>query len=412
MIIQRCKGSKDLCPEEMTGFRLVEDTFRDSCLKWGYGEVRTPTLEYLHLFTSTGTLTPAMLGKVYSFLDWDGWSGERVVLRPDGTIPVARLYIDNLAGKGLAKLFYVTNVFIFEPTGKESREKWQCGAELIGGDPRLADIELMLLALEVLRKLGIKDINLRISHAGVIRAILKKARLSPEEEVRIFDRILDGDAEALAGLGAKRPELEQILPLLLNLKGKSSGFLKNMKALLNGSFPEMGTALDDFIGIAASLEELGISYQIDVTSGRGLEYYTGIMFQLYSGEERVGGGGRYDALIPLMGGADTTASGFALYQERLMSLLSTEVCARPAGRRVLVRTSPDALRRGLDVAGKLREAGYVAEFYHSRTNPKEISWLVDVGEDGLVLTDIARQKNHEFQSAGEILAFLRESGRK
>ena len=93
MRVQRCKGTRDLSPEEMARFRLIEGAFRDCCLKWGYEEVRTPTLEYLHLFTSTGTLTPSRLNKVYSFLDWDGWSGERVVLRPDGTIPVARLYV-------------------------------------------------------------------------------------------------------------------------------------------------------------------------------------------------------------------------------------------------------------------------------------------------------------------------------
>ncbi len=157
MRVQRCKGSRDLSPEEMRGFRLIEGVFRDCCLKRGYEEVRTPTLEYLHLFTSTGTLTPSRLGKVYSFLDWDGWSGERVVLRPDGTIPIARLYIDTMAEKELAKLFYVTNVFIFEETGKETREKWQCGAELIGAGSTIADVELVILALEVLKKLGLKD---------------------------------------------------------------------------------------------------------------------------------------------------------------------------------------------------------------------------------------------------------------
>ena len=96
MRVQRCKGTRDLSPEEMTRFRLIEAVFRDSCLKWGYEEVRTPTLEYLYLFTSIGTLTPSLLSKVYSFLDWDGWSGERVVLRPDVTIPVARLYIESM----------------------------------------------------------------------------------------------------------------------------------------------------------------------------------------------------------------------------------------------------------------------------------------------------------------------------
>ena len=95
MISQRCKGARDMLPDDTERFRHIEDAFRSSCLNWGYQEVKTPTLDYLHLFTTAGTLTPSMLNKVYSFLDWDGWSGERVVLRPDGTIPVARLYIEN-----------------------------------------------------------------------------------------------------------------------------------------------------------------------------------------------------------------------------------------------------------------------------------------------------------------------------
>ncbi|GAH09769.1 unnamed protein product, partial [marine sediment metagenome] len=133
-----------------------------------------------------------MLGKVYSFLDWDGWSGERVVLRPDGTIPVARLYIDSMEGEELAKLFYIANVFIFEETGKKTRERWQCGAELIGTGAPLADVELVMLALEVLRRLRLEGIELRLSHAGLIKALLAKLGLSAEEQTKMFDRILDG----------------------------------------------------------------------------------------------------------------------------------------------------------------------------------------------------------------------------
>ena len=172
MKIERCKGFRDLLPDEMLKFRTIEGAFRDSCLKWGYNEVKTPTLEYLHLFTSTGTLTPGLLNRVYSFLDWDGWSGERVVLRPDGTIPIAGLYVDFFEKGNLAKFFYVTNMFIFEETGKESREKWQCGVELIGAKSPLADIELISLALEVLRKLNIAGVEIKLSHAGVIKALL------------------------------------------------------------------------------------------------------------------------------------------------------------------------------------------------------------------------------------------------
>jgi len=98
MKVPRCKGMRDLLPDDMAKFRQIEEVFRHCSTKWGYEEVRTPMLEYLHLFTATGTLTAGMLGRVYSFLDWDGWSGERVVLRPEGTIPAARLYLEDFAG--------------------------------------------------------------------------------------------------------------------------------------------------------------------------------------------------------------------------------------------------------------------------------------------------------------------------
>ena len=138
MKIKRCKGMRDLSPEEMILFRQVEGICRDSFIKWGYREVRTPTIEYLHLFTSAGTLTPGRLGKVYSFLDWDGWSGERVVLRPDGTIPVARFYAESLEGQGLARLFYAANTFIFEEPAEKTRETcpvWPHAYLRVPGDP-------------------------------------------------------------------------------------------------------------------------------------------------------------------------------------------------------------------------------------------------------------------------------------
>src|SRR3989304_10566179 len=116
----------------MSKFQFVARQFRHACSSRGFEEVRTPTIEYVHLFTSAGTLTPGMLRRVYSFLDWDGWSGERVALRPEGTIPAARLYIDNLQDQGLARLFYLINTFGYDETGREARERWQGGVELLG----------------------------------------------------------------------------------------------------------------------------------------------------------------------------------------------------------------------------------------------------------------------------------------
>src|SRR3989304_6309494 len=145
----RCRGMKDMLPADMQRFRRIEEAFREVCLGWGYEEIRTPVIEHLHLFTAAGTLSPQMLERVYSFLDWDGWSGERVVLRPDSTIPAARLYVERPADGRTAKLFYVQNVFRFAQ-GDESREDWQCGVELIGESQPQGDIELVLLAREVL----------------------------------------------------------------------------------------------------------------------------------------------------------------------------------------------------------------------------------------------------------------------
>lgn len=216
----RCRGMRDMMPDEMRRFRRVEEAFRAACLGWGYEEIRTPVLEYLHLFTTAGTLSPQMLGRVYSFLDWDGWSGERVVLRPDSTIPSARLYADSLDGGDVAKLFYVQNVFRFAE-GDESREDWQCGVELIGDSQPRGDIELVLLGREVLAHLGLQVV-VRLSHPGLVRAVLARAGLDASEQLALYDRILDGDDSALRELQARLPEVGGSLEMLLSMEGDPS----------------------------------------------------------------------------------------------------------------------------------------------------------------------------------------------
>ena len=393
----------------MAGFRLIEGIFRDCCLKWGYREVRTPTLEYLHLFTSTGTLTPGRLGRVYSFLDWDGWSGERVVLRPDGTIPIARLYIDSMEKEKLAKLFYVTNVFIFEATGKETREKWQCGAELIGAGSPMADVELVTLALEVLKRLRLDSIELKLSHAGLIRALLGKLKLSPEEQTKVFDLMLDGNIEALSELKPDQPELGRTLLPLLDLKGKSSASLKKLKALPAPDLTQLQPYIDDFINITELLEAVGCDYQIDLASGRGFEYYTGVIFQIFQSGERIGGGGRYDALIPLMGGKDIPACGFALYLDRLMNLVKPAALAEPPRQKVLVKTKPEAVKEGFSTAERLREAGYRVEFYLGAQAEADFDWALDVQTKApkFILTDQGKRKKFEAQTINEVLKLLK-----
>ncbi len=413
MKVQRYKGSRDLLPDDIARFRYVEQVFRSCCQSWGYDEIRTPTLEYLHLFTSTGTLTPSMLNKVYSFLDWDGWSGERVVLRPEGTIPAARLYIENSKPSSLAKLFYVENIFSFEETGKESRERWQCGVELIGSDKPSADVELILLALETLERLGIKEVKLCLSHAGLIKALLRESGLTPAREIQIFDRILDGDTEIVREIIKNNPQLRDSLPLLFELRGKSPGFLENLKVSLTKASPNLKPNMENFITIAQLLTDMGCKYQIDIASGKGFEYYTGIIFQVYLGSQKLGGGGRYDDLIPLLGGSNTPASGFAIYIDQLMSFLPPGDFRGDVSKRILVRNGIDEFRGwklSFEIISLLQEAGYIVEFDQGYEEVTEHRWIVKIQEEGgrlfFLLTDQVSGKNLEANSPTMILSLL------
>ncbi len=306
----RVKGMKDILPPDMDKFRKIEEVFVRKCRAWGYEEIRTPTIEYLYLFTSAGTLTPSMLSSVYSFLDWDGWSGERVVLRPDGTIPAARLFIEN---KKPRRLFYVENTFSF--LGDE-RERWQFGAELIGEGE---DIEILSLFTEILRALGIEPF-LRISHMGILKSYLGEG----------LEEFLEGKRE------------------VPDIKGKR-GFLKNLKAILSVEDEKPFTELDEILKF---LEEQNISYEVDISMRAGFEYYTGFMFQAFYEGKRLGGGGRYDELIPLLGGGNFPACGFALYFDSLKEFI------RPDGRKIRVKVHDKSFRKLLPLIREMEGRGY------------------------------------------------------
>ncbi len=399
-----------MLPEDMVRFRHIEDAFRNCCGKYGYQEVRTPTLEYLQLFTAAGTLTPSMLGKVYSFLDWNGWSGERVVLRPDGTIPVARLYINNLSEHEIAKLFYVTNIFAFEETGRENRERWQCGAEFLGGTKLAADAEIISLAKEVVHKLALANIRLQLSHAGLVKALIKELKLGPGEEAKVTSRVLDGDWQALMEAKSTRPELDKPLSLLLSLKGKSSGFLQNTKALCQQVSSDFKSSMEDFINITTLLDSLSCNYEIDITAIRGFEYYTGICFQLLADKEKIGGGGRYDDLIPFMSGKNIPACGFALYIDPIMKLLSLG-SKEGTESRILIKGEESTLeivRTCFTLAQSLREAKRTVEIAFTEREPSNYRWVIAVTKkpSPFVLIDRQQKQRRDVASAAEILNIL------
>jgi histidyl-tRNA synthetase len=310
----RSRGMRDILPGDMERFRRIEEAFRQVCLGWGYEEIRTPTIEHLFLFTSAGTLSPRMLDRVYSFLDWDGWSGERVVLRPDSTIPAVRLFEEAMADRDSARLFYVQNVFRFEQ-GDASREDWQCGVELLGDSFPRGDIELVLMAGEVVALLGL-DAVLSVSHPGIVRAVLDAAQLDPAEQAEAYARILAGDNASLDDLGG-RLELTAPLGRLLSLEGEGPEYIENLRALLAGAVPGIAVPLDELKAVSTVLAEIEVKHSVAPLGARDFEYYTGPVFALNVAGDRVGGGGRYDSLAGLIGKRPTPASGFALEMDKL-----------------------------------------------------------------------------------------------
>ncbi len=314
----RSRGMRDLGPEEMRRFRAIERTFLEVTGAAGYREIRTPTIEPLHLYTASGALSPQLLDRVYSFLDWDGWSGERVVLRPDATVAVARWFAEQRGSEegganeesGPARLSYVQPAYRFV-TGDGDREIWQCGVELFDVAAAEGDAELLRLAASLLEALGLGELSFEIAHAGLPRAAFSAAGLDDAERLRAYDRMLDGDATVTEELSERFPQGAAALRLLAEVDGTSSGYLANLRAAFLPQAPQAEGALDDLAAVTAALDEAGYAYRVLPGTARNFEYYSGVTFRLSSGGSECVIGGRYDGLTGATAGVDVPASGFA-----------------------------------------------------------------------------------------------------
>ena len=406
-VSRRCPGMRDLLPPQMRRYRRIEEAFRAVCQGWGYAEVRTPTIEHLHLFTAAGTLSPQALGRVYSFLDWDGWSGERVVLRPDSTIPTARLYVDSMSEERWAKLFYTQNVFRFAQ-GDESREDRQCGVELIGDTQPEGDVELILMGCEALRRLGLEP-TIRLSNPGVLRAVLARAGFEASEQLAVYDRILDGDFTALDEIQQRLPEAGVSLRAVLASEGEGPPYLNNLRSALLPTVPEIEKPLDDLMAVATVLTENGFSTRLTPALARDFEYYTGPVFQFLVDEKVVGSGGRYDALISLVGEVAMPASGFALEVDLLMEYLADDereilpsVVIRPAA------GGQEELAATFRLASALRAAEHSVAVAGSGDG--QARWQVVVAANGFAVTGEGIE-GKRLASVDEVVQAITDAGR-
>jgi histidyl-tRNA synthetase len=315
----RSSGMRDMGPDEMARFRRVERAFLDVCERSKYREIRTPALEPLHLYTATGSLSPQLLDGVYSFLDWDGWSGERVVLRPDSTVPAARWYEEQQNGGGAARLCYVQPVYRFDPTG--DREIWQCGVELFGIEAPEADIELLTLARDFLLELGFDDVRYEIAHAGLVRAVLAAAGLDQTAQVAAYDRLLAGDDAVIDELVGANPDGASAVRLLFDVDGSTSAYLANLRAALPGN-AEAKLALDELEAAINALQQAGSVALVRPSAAGSFEYYSGLTFVVSADDQPLVTGGRYDHLTGSLGDRQAPASGFAANLLRIAELVA------------------------------------------------------------------------------------------
>jgi len=345
MKISRPRGTRDFLPEDTRRRRNVENILRNVVRNWGFSEIITPTFEKLDLFTLKSG--EGIVGELYNFTD----KGDReMTLRPELTAPVMRMYVNEMqANQRPLKLFYFENCFRYErPQKGRFREFWQFGVELIGSNKPDADAEVIALASEMLSAVGIKG-SLHVNHLGVIRNLL--SILEPEHQSKIM-RLVDkkddtGLVDYLEDIDAPG-HLRLELMELISLTGDEA--IERARQIV-GNIPE----LDEYQELLDLLDAYGVEYVIDFGIARGLDYYTGMVFEIYAeglgAQNQVCGGGSYQ-LIKLFGGGNVPSTGFGLGFDRIMEVCEIE----PDDEKPVVIIAKDSTRlEAVKVATRLRE---------------------------------------------------------
>lgn len=322
MRFQAPRGTEDVVPNESRTWVWLEQTFRELCYRYGYSEVRTPTFEDTGLFTrGLGEGTDIVNKEMYTFVDRGGRS---ITLKPEGTAPAIRAYVEHSLGSQgqITKLFYVTPIFRYErPQKGRLREAHQTGLELIGAQTPESDAEVIEMSVRFYEMLGLRNLAARINSLG-----------SNESRKIYREALLEHARPLLADLPTEFRERCEKNPLRI-LDSKDETLRERLT-----DAPVILNYLDDesrrhFEAIQGCLTALDIPYVVDPRIVRGLDYYTGCVFEIHAegigAQSALCGGGRYDGLIEEIGGPPTPAVGVAMGIER--ALLALEVSgAAPA----------------------------------------------------------------------------------
>jgi len=359
---------RDFFAEEAKTLRHIEKTAREIAELYGYEEIITPVVESYDLLAAKSG--EEIRHRMYAFEDL---GGRKVALRAEFTPSVARLVATTLkhASKPL-KLFCTGSLYRYdEPQYGRFREFWQANYELIGSTKPEADAEILALSYDLKEKLGIRNCYFKIGHVGILRGILNQENIVEEQQNRIM-QLLDKKQwdDALVALQELDTPQKCIKTMknIFETRGKDvPKILKRAEELLK-DYETAAAAVDNLREIIDLTQEGGAKIELLAEMGfaRGLEYYTGMIFEPYvpDFETALGGGGRYDKLVELFGGEPIPAVGVAHGMDRLSLVMEKQkICISTSEKkRVIVIPIGEKLTpKALELSRKLRTAGISVE---------------------------------------------------
>lgn len=360
------KGLRDLLPEEVKKKRIIEERLVRLFESYGYKEVITPTFEYLEVIeTGAGNIRE----ELFLFMDREGGI---LSLRPEMTVAIARFASIHLAEEKFPqRLYYNANVFRHvQPQLARYREFWQAGIELLGASGVWADSEVISLAVKALNKVGLKDFKVSINQIGIFNSLLNDSSLSYEDRGKIRTLIENKDLVELSRLLESLNIDDELKETLIKMPVLHGGLeILNQLSYIDKN-PAAYAAANDLVQIYEALKMCGVIDNIVVDTGvlRGLDYYTGIVFEGYSPDLGYGllGGGRYDNLLGKFG-LSRPATGFALGVDRLSLLVDKQT-----------EVVPFYLVGGTDIGKVMRQCeelrlmGYIVEMDVNGSSRQEL----------------------------------------
>lgn len=327
MFTQVPKGTQDILPEDISKWYHIENIIKEILNKYGYKEIRTPFFEYTDLFVrGIGESTDIVTKEMFTFSDRKGRS---LTLRPEGTAPVIRAYLENNMDRisKVTKLFYLGPMFRCEkPQAGRFRQFNQFGIEVIGTKSSAADAEVILTVLEIYGKLGLKNLEILINSVGC-----KKCRVDYVQKLKEY---LKGKKNFLCSECKERYSKNPLR--VLDCKRDSCKKIIEPAPMITRNLCQ--ECESHFTEVKKFLNDQKIVFHEDPRLVRGLDYYTKTAFEIISGglgaQNAIGGGGRYDDLVEELGGKYTPAVGFAAGIERMIIAMDQQKVEWPVEKRL------------------------------------------------------------------------------